>query len=309
MPDLDEDMRELDALLRRAAERGAARARPVDFDTVVRRARTRRRNLSAAGAAGLVACVAIGVAVVAGVRGGAAPDPHPGLAAGPAPSAGADPSASLPPVGPDKKVRKIDLGQAQKDEDLRSLITDVGVIAWRPDAGRTVEDVRDSADYFTFLSGDGIRSGAQPQLNDIGSLRSTFPEATTADPAVFTVDSLTMAELQHAAEILSDVPGVRDARVVTVRGMWFRAELQVEREAGHEDDGMGPVIGLPGIQGGSSQAGPGSSTGRSLYTVSVTYVGGGVDQAGLDEIKTELGRPWDAPGDQVTVSPKQIKPE
>src|SRR3954451_5864453 len=150
-------MRELDTLLRRAAERGAERARPADFDSVVRRARGRRRNLSAAGAAGLVACVAIGVAVVAGVRGGAAPDPQSGPAAGSGPGAGAGPSAtvsadpsasaSLSPVGADKKVDPIDLTKAAKDSTLQSLITDVAVIAWTPEPGGTVAEVRDSSDY------------------------------------------------------------------------------------------------------------------------------------------------------------------
>jgi hypothetical protein len=317
MPELDEDMRELDTLLRRAAERGAAQARPADFESVVRRARGRRRNLSAAGAAGLVASVAIGVAVVAGVRGGAAPDPQSGPAAGPGPSAGAGPSAAvstgpsgeLPPLGADKKVDPIDLKEAGKDPTLQSLITDVAVVAWTPEPGETVAEVRRSRNYMQFLSGDGIGSGMQPLLNDIGSLRSLFPSARTGDPAVLTADPLTMSELESAAELLSAVPGVGDARVVPLRGMWFQAEVQAEGVPGRDSEGPGPVISLPGIQGGSTWSEPGGAVGKVKYTANATYAGGGVDRNGLAEIKTVLARHWGASADDVTIAGRKIKPE
>jgi hypothetical protein len=135
-----------------------------------------------------------------------------------------------------------------------------------------------------------------------------FPAAETGDPAVLTADPLTMAELRTAADLLGDVPGVQEARVVKLRGMWFRAELQVEGEPGREDEGPGPAIGLPGVQGGSAWADPGSG-GKVKYTVNVTYAAGGVDRAGLDEIKTTLADHWDADPADVAVRRMDIEPD
>ncbi|MEV6494367.1 hypothetical protein AB0M20_37965, partial [Actinoplanes sp. NPDC051633] len=206
------------------------------------------------------------------------------------------------------KVLPINLTEAQKDLVLRPLITDIGVIAWKPEAGRTADQVRESAGYAAFLNGNDIRPEQQPLLNDIGNLTLTFPHADSDDPAVFTADPLTELDLQQAADLLSQVPGVDEARVVKLRGMWFRAQVSTEGPPGREADGMGPVISQPGIQGGAVLTEPGSA-GKTRYTPYVVYVGGGVDRNALDRIKTSLAEHWGAAAGDVVLTPQKIDPE
>ncbi|MEV7627360.1 hypothetical protein [Actinoplanes sp. NPDC089786] len=264
-------MPELDELLRVAADDATTRARPGDFDAVVLGARRRQRRhrwSAVAGAGVLAACVAAGTVVV--VDG---PDPAP-----PPPSV---------------------LTVAERDPVLAPLVVDIPVIAWTPDPGRSVDDAW------------GPLPGVSAVLwsNDdesVPDLAAAFRAAGVTGPAMIPTGTQSLTEVRHLAERLRDAPGVRDARVTTVRGMRFVVTVR-KRLGADEKPGGNPLIGEPGIRWGASnfKHRPG---GDKDWTMNAWYLDGGVDRAGLDRIRSIAATAWGIRRDQVIIKPQPMTP-
>jgi hypothetical protein len=268
---------ELDDLLREAADSGAARTKPADFVTVVRRARGRRRRLVAMGAAGLVACVAVGVAAVAGLR--SAPPPVP-------------PAAATP------------LDEAEKDPELAPLITDVPVIVWTPVDGKSIGAVKTTEAFFVHGQPFGVNCGCAGGGEDV-NLRSVFPDAPVDGAAVVYTHPVTMKQIQRSVDLLEAVPGVKSARLLILRGLWFAASVTVvsETHVRQQDNRSIPAdfVGLT-FQGPSTVKG----SSKHRYTTWVYYAGSGLDRAGLLKIKSVLATPWGVSPEKAVIEPIKI---
>jgi hypothetical protein len=315
MPDLDE-------MLRRAAATAAERAGPADFGELVRAARRRRAGrIGAAAAFGLVVCVLAGSAVVFGVRHDALPDPQPpAIERSPAvvESPGARPSprvvlpppfegpvtvdASPPPLPPALK-------RYRDDPVLGPLVTTIPVIVWTPENGRTADDVQ-KGDTFGEAVFHPLPAGSQG-YRGAADLRAVFPDAPAGGVTLLITHPAKLSQLAQSAANLRAVPGVRDARVVLVRGMWFTVTVRIPAD---ESKGSPPGFGrarpmtLSGIVDGESGfVDPGK--GKNVWYSRYTYLGPGVGRDAYDQICAAVIEPYRDGPETLTVKPLRITPE
>jgi hypothetical protein len=189
MRELDQ-VRGLDAMLRHAADDAARRTIVAPYDvvrTVARRRRTAR--LATAGAFGLVLCVVIGAAAVAGIRRAAGPDrPQPAVSA------------------------------VALDPSLRRYVTTIPILAWAPDDGLSANAVGGTQ---TFISAVFSPLKGDHDFSYWSDLRKVFPHAPIGGNAVVLDQSFTKAQLEKSAANVRKLDGVKYARVVEVKGLWF----------------------------------------------------------------------------------------
>lgn len=218
MSDLDR-VSELDAMLRKAAGDAAHRAVPPPYEDVQAGARRRRTvQATTAGAFGVVLSLVVGVAAVAGTHGGERSDRPQPAASSVASSVALDPA-------------------------LRPYVTTIPVLAWGPVAGRTAKSVTDG---MTFLSAVFAGVPGEHDFSYWSDLRKTFPDAPIGGNAVVLDQSFTRAEIEAAAANVRKLDGVKYARVVDVKGLWFtlwaRAAYTPPSQGANPS---GPPVGYP----------------------------------------------------------------
>lgn len=272
-------MPELNELLREAADSAAARARGGDFDGVVRAARRRRARLAATGAAGLVAAVAIGVAAV-GLPVDPRPVPQPGVA-----------MAST----------------ATPEQLVRSLETDIPYISWSFDSNeaknaimrdKTFGDAPQRFAYFPHAS-----------VND-DEIRKLFPNAPVGGPFLLFAGYKppTRAQAEQLAADLRAAPGVRHAKLVTVRGYWFSVTVTAVVKAGTGQarqltDQGSEVRSLRGV----TEQDP-LPDGRERSTSRYVFEEPTLDVAGLEKARADIAKVWGVGIEATVVTPMVMPP-
>jgi hypothetical protein len=266
----------LDTALLDAADDAKRRVIVPSYGVVEGAARGRRGARAAtAGVFGLVLCLAIGVAAVAGSGRGRAPDDaHP-----------AAPAAALDPA-------------------LRQYWTKIPILTWTPDAGHAVSTVESAAGFRTAVF--SALGAGDHDFSNLRDLRTVFPAAPVGGPAVSVDQSVTKTQLERAAANLRKLDGVRDARVVEVSGLWFTvsatgpatAPALVPRSkpkrvgppvvvTGAEPKPVRPpVINPEGLPIKGSASGLDRAAGNHWVNwVRATYVGPALDRATFDRLR------------------------
>ncbi|SCL17488.1 hypothetical protein GA0070624_1304 [Micromonospora rhizosphaerae] len=269
-PALESPLPGLDTMLRDAADDATRRAIVPPCDLVQGLARRRRTaKVATAGVFGVVLFLAIGVAAVTG----AGPDRDEDR---PRPAASA----------------------TALDPSLREYWTEIPILTWTPDAGRTASAVSSTNEFLTAVfSALGPGDHDFSQLND---LRTVFPDAPVGGPAIAIDQSVTRAELEHAAANLRKLDGVQDARVVEVPGLWFTVSATGPAVSGN---GMPPVIDLEGIRlNGSASGRHRDAQKRWVNWVRATYVGPAIDRATFDLLRARTAEAVHIDVSQVVVT-------
>ena len=142
-------------------------------------------------------------------------------------------------------------------------------------------------------------------------LRAAFPGAAAGGEALLITRPAKLSQLAQAAANLRAVPGVRDARVVLVRGMWFTVTVRIpadESKGSPLGFGRARAMTMSGIVDGESGfVDPGE--GKNVWYSRFTYLGPGVDRGGYERIRTSVAEPYRAGPESLTVSPLRITPE
>jgi hypothetical protein len=252
----------LDIMLRDAADDATHRAFVPPYDLVQGLARRRRTaKLATAGVFGVVLLLAIGAAALTGAWPGRNENRP-----GPAASATLDPS-------------------------LRQYWTEIPILCWTPDAGRTASDVYTATGFDAALF-----SGLGPGDHDASyliDLRERFPDAPVGGPAIIVDQSVTIAEVEQAAANLSKLDGVKDARVVEVPGLWFTVSvtgpIAPPSLGPPPSPGAAPQINLDGTGingvGGSASGIQRDAQNRWIGWLRATYVGPAIDRATFDVLR------------------------
>ncbi|MBE1486234.1 hypothetical protein [Plantactinospora soyae] len=269
-PVLESPLPGLDTMLRDAADDATRRTFVPPYDLVeglVRRRRTAR--VATAGVFGVVLFLAFGVAAVSG--GG--PDRDGGR---PQPAASA----------------------TALDPSLREYWTQIPILSWTPGAGRRARDVSSTSEFRTAVfSALGPGDHDYSQLHD---LRKSFPDAPVGGPAIAIDQSVTRAELEHAAANLRKLAGVQDARVVEVPGLWFTVSATGPAASGTS---RAPVIDLEGIAiRGSASGRERDAQNRWVSWVRATYAGPAIDRATFDLLRARAAEAVEIDVSQVVVT-------
>ncbi|GLY93559.1 hypothetical protein [Actinoplanes sp. NBRC 103695] len=271
-------MPELDELLREAAYGAAAQTRGGDFDAVERGARRRRARLAGAGAAGLVAAIAVGAVVLAGLPGGPAPVPGAGVQA----AASASASADLTPG---------------------ALETDVPVLSWSFENGASSEEILRE-----------LLNKPQAYVEVIGggrlNLRNYFPDTPAGDYLVLggLRQPPTRSRAEQFVAEMAERPGVRRAELITVRGYWFGVTATVVRSTPlPQKEIMAPRF-KPGTgMTGSSWMSTELGDGKFRWTANYTFLRPTMSDADLQDMRADAERHWGA--DTVaTFTPRAMPP-
>ncbi|MER7417389.1 hypothetical protein ABT346_11470 [Micromonospora peucetia] len=255
-PALESPLPGLDTMLRDAADDATRRALVPPYDMVQGLARRSRNvKVATAGVFGVVLLLAIGVAAVTG-------------------------------AGPDRDEDRLRPAASATalDPSLREYWTEIPILSWHPDAGRAASDVSSTNEFRTAVfSALGPGDHDFSQLND---LRAVFPDAPVDGPAIAIDQSVTRAELRHAAANLRKLDGVQDARVVEVSGLWFTVSATGPAASGI---GRPPVIDLAGTGiKGSASGQKRDAQNRSVNWVRATYVGPAIDRAIFDLLRARV---------------------
>jgi hypothetical protein len=274
-------MPELDELLREAADDAASRARAGDVEAVVGGARRRRGRLAATGAAGFVAAVMVGVAVVAGLPVASPPAPQPATTAAPV------------PVTPEELVR--------------SVATEVPYIAWRFDS--------DSARTKLFTELNVSRTPLSTPYFKHGSvsddeIRKYFPRAGTGGDFLMLTggEPPTRSQGEQFAADLRSAPGVRDATLETARGYWFMLSATAPRTVtGRRGRIPMPPDGKPALQRAKTWHEP-LGDGRERWTGEYFYVTATLDAVTLQKLRSDLATAWGLGIEATTVTPLAMPP-
>jgi hypothetical protein len=232
-----------------------------------------------------VLCLAIGVAAVAG----AGRHPEPDRAPAAAPAAALDPA-------------------------LRAYWTRIPILSWTPDPGRAVSTVESTEEFRTAVFsalGDGDHD-----FTNLTDLREAFPGAPVGGPALSLDQSVTRAQLAHAAANLRKLDGVRDASVVEVSGLWFTvsatgpAAAPVLVPGVKPKPGRAPVIDLDGLPVKGSAGGLKRAAGDHWVNwVRATYVGPALDRATFDRLRERAADAVHVDVSTVVVTAESAAPE
>jgi hypothetical protein len=270
MHELDQ-VRGLDAMLRDAADDAAGRTVVAPYDvvrTVARRRRTAR--LATAGAFGLVLCVVVGAAAVAGIRRDAGPDRR------------SQPAVSVVALDP----------------SLRRYVTTIPILAWAPDDGLSANSVSGTQTFieavFSPLTGDH-------DYSDWDDLRKTFRDAPIGGHAVVLDQSFTRAQLEKSAANVRKLDGVKYARVVEVKGLWFT--VTGSAPAG-TDPNPPPPIDLRGIQ---IAGGEGTGISHGVRWARATYVGPPITRGTFDLMRQRAAEAVHGKLSEVVVKAESAK--
>jgi hypothetical protein len=272
MRELDE-VRGLDAMLRDAADDAARRTIVAPYD-VVRTVALRRRTarLATAGAFGLVLCVVIGLAAVGGIRRDAGPDRRP------------QPVASAVALDP----------------SLLRYVTTIPILAWAPDDGLSANAVGGTQEFisavFAPLKGDH-------DFSYWTDLRKMFPDAPIGGNAVVLDQSFARAQLEKSAANVRKLHGVKYARVVEVKGLWFTVTGYAP--AG-PDAGAPPPIDLRGISIVGGEATGGS---KGSIWARATYVGPPITRATFDLMRRRAAEAVQGELSKVVVKAESAEPQ
>lgn len=280
-PAVENPLPDLDTMLQAVADEATRRATVPPYDVVEALARSRRRTARAAvaGVFGLVLCLAIGVAAIAGAGRGGGPD-HPPPAASPT---------------------------APQDPLLRRYWTLIPILTWTPDAGQPAMDlVRmteiDNAVYSALGAWNpdsnetsALQSGNRDSAQ-VSDLRKVFPDAPVGGRAFILEQSVTKAQLERAAANVRDLDGVQDARVVEVPGMWFTVSATGPAIPG----APAPTINFEGMMDTGSVGGQ-DLKGRWVRT---TYLGPTLDRATFDLLRARAAQAVGSDVSQVVVTPE-----
>ena len=200
---------------------------------MARRRRTARQ--ATAGAFGLVLCVVIGVAAVAGLRRDADHRPQPATSA------------------------------VVLDPSLRRYLTTIPVLAWGPDAQHSSDQVSESQAFLDAVFAP--LSGAH-DFSNWPDLRTRFPHAPVGGNAVVLDRSFTKAQLERAAANVRRLPGVKYARVIEVKGLWFTVSASAPVANYPNAPGFIDLRGVIEVVGGKP-----SGQDKTLRWAQATYVG------------------------------------
>jgi hypothetical protein len=282
----DPDMAFLDRALLDAADDAKRRAIVPSYGVVEGAARSRRgARVATAGVFGLVLCLAVGVAAVAGSGRGRAPD-H---------AQPAVPAAAAP------------------DPALRPYRTKIPILTWTPDAGHAVSTVESTAGFRTAVF--SALGAGDHDLSNLHNLRTVFPAAPVGGPAVSVDQSVTKAQLERAAANLRKLDGVRDARVVEVSGLWFTlsatgpAAAPVRVRGAKPKPMRPPVIDPEGLPIKGSASGLERDAGNHWVNwVRATYVGPALDRATFDRLRARAAEAVHIDVSKVVVTAESTKP-
>ena len=268
-PALESPLPGLDTMLRDAADDATRRTFVPPYDLVRGLARRRRTaKVATAGAFGVVLFLVIGVAAVTG--------------------AGTDLDEDRPRPA---------ASATALDPSLREYWTEIPILSWTPDAGRDASDVSSTNEFRT-----AVFSALAPGDHDFSQpndLRKVFPDAPVGGPAIAIDQSVTNAELEHAAANLRKLDGVQDARVVEVPGLWFTVSA-TGPASGTEPP---PVINLEGTGiNGSASGQHRDAQNRWVNWVRATYVGPAIDRATFDLLRTRTAEAVHVDVSQVVVT-------
>ncbi|MCX4386830.1 hypothetical protein OG777_07790 [Micromonospora peucetia] len=210
-------------------------------------------------------------------------------------------------AGPDRDRPQPAASSIALDPSLREYWTEIPILSWTPDAGRVASDVSSTNEFRTAVFsalGPGDHDFSQP--ND---LRAAFPDAPVGGPAIVIDQSVTRAELEHAAANLRKLDGVRDARVVEVPGLWFTVSASGPAASGTSRP---PSIGLKGTGiSGFASGQRRDAQNRWVNWVRATYVGPATDRATLDLLRAQAANAVRIDVSQVVVTAESsiTKPE
>jgi hypothetical protein len=272
MRELDQ-VRGLDAMLRDAAAAAARRTVVAPYDvvrTVARRRRTAR--LATAGAFGLVLCVVIGLAAVAGIRRDAGPDRRP------------QPAVSAVALDP----------------SLLRYVTTIPILAWAPDDGVPADSLNTTDAFLTAvfspLKGDH-------DFDNWTDLRKMFPDAPIGGNAVVLDQSFARAQLEKSAANVRKLHGVKYARVVEVKGLWFTVTGYAP--AGPAAGAPQPIDlrGIPIVGGEATGGSDGSIWARA------TYVGPPITRATFDLMRRRAAEAVQGELSRVVVKAESAEPQ
>jgi hypothetical protein len=298
MPDLD-GVSGLDTMLREAAGDAARRAAQPSYSEVRAVAQRRRTAKGAtAGAFGVVLSMAVGVTAVAGLRDAADPDPRTPAAASSAPL----------------------------DPSLQQYVTTIPVLAWGPVDGRTAESVSAGMPFLT-----AVFAGFKPvarNFSDWPDLRKTFPDAPIGGNAVVLDGSFTRSEIEAAAANVRKLDGVKYARVVDVKGLWFTLSASAPGKAPSmsTDSASPPSVSVPNpeastpptvhpLPGGSvfidlDEFHMGNSSGADRHGIwaRATFVGPSLSRADFDLMRRRAAEALHIDVSQVVVKAESAGP-
>jgi hypothetical protein len=152
-------------------------------------------------------------------------------------------------------------------------VTTIPILAWSPDAGISADAVSSTDAFltavFSALPGDH-------DYSQWADLRKTFPDAPVGGNAVVIDQSFTKAQLEKSAANVRKLDGVKNARVVEVKGLWFT--VSASAPVGTDPNPPNPIDvgGIP-IVGGSA-----TGVRNGLRWARVTYVGPPITRDAFD---------------------------
>jgi hypothetical protein len=186
------------------------------------------------------------------------------------------------------------------DPSLLRYVTTIPILAWSPDDGLSANTVGGTQTFieavFSPLKGDH-------DFSYWTDLRQTFPGAPIGGNAVVLDQSFTKAQLEKSAANVRKLDGVKYARVVEVKGLWFTVTGYAPARA----DAKAPrPIDLRGIQivGGEGTGGSGG-----FKWARATYVGPPITRATFDLMRRRAAEAVEGDLSNVVVKAESADPQ